>query len=217
MQNVYFISGMGADKRAFQFLDLGFCNPVFVEWITPLRGENISDYAIRLKEQIHDKEPVIVGLSFGGIIALEIAKKFAVKKVVLLSSVKTEKEIPFYFRFLRYFPIHRAMSASFLRSANQFVYRCMGLVERKDKLIFREMMKQADDHFVLWAIDQVIHWKNKSNSGDIVHIHGTNDILLPYRYVKAQHSVAGGEHLMPLLKAEIISKLLQHVITGSES
>ncbi len=80
MQNVYFISGLGADKRAFQFLNLRFCNPVFVEWIKPEHEESISDYAARLKDQIRDDHPVIVGLSFGGMIAVEYAKKFPVKK-----------------------------------------------------------------------------------------------------------------------------------------
>src|SRR5687768_12603951 len=98
MQKVYFISGLGADERAFSFLDLGFCEPVFIPWVRPLEGETVPAYAVRLKERIPEDFPIIVGLSFGGMVAVEIGKAFPCKKIVLLSSAKTQKEIPFYLK-----------------------------------------------------------------------------------------------------------------------
>lgn len=214
MQNVYFISGLGADKRAFQFLDLSFCNPVFIDWIRPHENEAISSYAARLKEQIPDKEPVIAGLSFGGMIAIEIAKQVPVKKLILLSSAKTENEIPFYLRGMRYLPLHKSVSPSLLRSLNQFAYRLMGIAQREDKIIFRQMFLEADDSFVSWAVNQIIHWKNTQVIPNTWHIHGTADIMLPYRYVKADHSVKGGKHLMLMSQADSVSTLLKEIIDG---
>ena len=54
MKKVYFISGLGADKRIFSFLDLSFCEPVFIDWITPLKNESLESYALRLRKQIPD-------------------------------------------------------------------------------------------------------------------------------------------------------------------
>jgi len=212
MQNVYFISGLGADKRDFQFLDLSFCTPVFVEWIKPLPGETISNYAIRLKEQITDEEPIIVGLSFGGMVAAEIARLFPVKKLIFLSSAKSEKEIPFYLRWLRYMPLHRVISMHYVRSANHFAYQLMGIAKRPDKILFQEMFYNSDDVFIRWAIDQIVNWRNSDLFPNTVHIHGTADILLPHRYVHADHSVPGGAHLMLMTKAGEVSKLLQQII-----
>jgi pimeloyl-ACP methyl ester carboxylesterase len=212
MQNVYFISGLGADKRAFQFLDLEFCTPVFVEWIQALPGESISDYAARLREQITDEEPIIVGLSFGGMIAAEIARQFPVKKLIFLSSAKSEKEIPFYLKWLRFVPLHKIISIRSLRSANHFMYQLMGIARRADKIVFEEMFYNSDDTFMKWAIDQIVHWRNKDVFSNTVHIHGTADILLPHRYVHADHSVKGGAHLMLMTKADTVSRLLQQVI-----
>ena len=214
MQNVHFISGLGADKRAFQFLDLSFCNPVFVEWIPPHKNETISSYANRLKEQIPDIEPVIVGLSFGGMVAIEIAKQYPVKKLILLSSAKLEKEIPFYLRSMRYLPLHKVVSPSLLRSANQFAYRLMRIAQREDKIIFRQMFREADDSFVSWAVNQIIHWKNTQVIPDTYHIHGTADIMLPFRFIKADHIVKGGKHLMLMSQAADISKLLKEIISA---
>ncbi len=212
LPTVYFISGLGADKRAFQFLDLSFCNPVFVDWIEPLSGEHISHYAIRIKQQITDEHPIIVGLSFGGMVGAEIARKFPVKKLILLSSAKTEKEIPFYLKWLRYFPLHKVTSMSFLKKANHTIYRFMGIEKRSDKIIFGEMFYNSDDHFTKWGINQIANWRNNHVLSNAIHIHGTADILLPHRYVHADYSVEGGEHLMVMTKGTVISKLLKHII-----
>ncbi|HQV56104.1 MAG TPA: alpha/beta hydrolase, partial [Chitinophagaceae bacterium] len=86
MKKVYFISGLGADKRAFSFLDLSFCEPIFIDWIKPVDNESLYQYAMRLKEQINEPSPIIVGVSFGGMLATEIAKSDASAKVIIISS-----------------------------------------------------------------------------------------------------------------------------------
>ena len=214
MQNVYFISGLGADSRVFQYLDLSFCNPVFIEWLVPERNEKISEYAVRMKQQITDEEPVIVGFSFGGMIAVEIAKQFPVKQLVLLSSAKTANEVPYYLKLLRYLPLHKFVSTSFLKYANSTAYRLMGVNTRKDKVLFTQMFRDADDRFISWAINQIVHWRNDVIPQKIVHIHGTADIMLPFRFIKADHQVKGGEHLMLILNAEDISGILRKILQG---
>ncbi|MBI5858459.1 MAG: hypothetical protein HZB42_12515 [Sphingobacteriales bacterium] len=117
MKNVYFISGLGADKRAFSLLDLSFCNPVFIEWIKPLKNESLRQYAIRLKEQITDPEPVIVGVSFGGMLATEIAKTGSTRKTIIISSNKTKMEFPKILLTGKYLPLYKWLPSAFLRKS----------------------------------------------------------------------------------------------------
>ncbi|MEN8444017.1 MAG: alpha/beta hydrolase [Cyanobacteria bacterium J06555_13] len=98
LRKIYFVSGLGADERIFQWLRYDGFQPVHIQWRAPERGEPIEGYAKRLSEQIEEDNPVIVGLSFGGMIAIEIAKQMNTQKIVLLSSVKETSEIPFYFK-----------------------------------------------------------------------------------------------------------------------
>jgi pimeloyl-ACP methyl ester carboxylesterase len=212
MQKVYFISGLGADERAFSFLDLTFCHPVFVRWVRPAADESIQSYAARLKQQIPDENPVIVGLSFGGMLAVELAKAFPYRKLILLSSAKTRNEIPFYLRFMRYVPIHKLATPGFLKAANQLAYKLMGIHKRKDKVLFTEMLAQADDVFLKWAINTIINWQNQEVPANLVHIHGTKDILLPYLFVTPDVTVKGGVHLMVMNRPEQVSKLLKAAI-----
>ena len=74
----YFIPGLAADKRVFRHIQLpGNFTPVFLEWIAPIKDETLPQYAYRLAEQIEINEPfIIIGLSFGGMLAVEIAKKY---------------------------------------------------------------------------------------------------------------------------------------------
>ncbi|HVX51837.1 MAG TPA: hypothetical protein VHB48_16870, partial [Chitinophagaceae bacterium] len=109
---VYFISGLGADETVFGLLDLGYCEAVFIKWIEPLPKESLPHYALRLKEAKNiPGDALIVGLSFGGMLATEIAKVFPQTKVVLLSSSKTENELPPLYRLGRHLPIYKCPPA----------------------------------------------------------------------------------------------------------
>ena len=103
---------------------------------------------------------------------------------------------------------------SLLKAANQLAYKLMGIHKRKDKILFSEMLSQADNVFLKWAINAIVNWQNQVAPPRIIHIHGTKDILLPYAFVKADITVKGGVHLMVMKNPEMISKLLKEAICG---
>lgn len=216
MQTVYFISGMGADERVFQYLDLQFCKPRFVKWLQPLRGEELSAYAVRMAEQIRDPNPVLVGVSFGGIVAVEITKLIPVKKLILLSSAKTGSEIPPYYRLLRFIPLHKIISGSFLKWANHFGYRVMGISKREDKILFTRMLADTDIYLLQWSIGRLAQWRNKSYPSHTYHVHGTYDLMIPYLFVRPHKTIPGGTHLMLMTKPDLFSALLKEAIDGLE-
>ena len=213
MQKVYFIAGLGADRRAFSFLDLSFCNPIFIDWATPSPNETLPSYAEKLFSYINDEEATIVGLSFGGMLATEIAKKYPRTKAIIISSSKTHSEIPSYLRFWRHFPIYKLHSDRIKNRAGSFVLSILGAKGVEQKKLQLEIMKSSDAAFTRWAMDAIVNWKNTIVPKNIVHIHGTADKLLPYQYVKADHAVKGGEHVMVMDHAEELSQLLKQIIT----
>ena len=98
MKTVYVFSGLGADERVFHKIDFSGYDVHFIKWITPQKNESIESYALRLTSQITKPLPVLIGLSFGGMMAVEVAKHIATEKIILISSAKSKNEIPFYFR-----------------------------------------------------------------------------------------------------------------------
>ena len=94
-KEIYIFSGLGADERVFQNLDFTGFSEIFINWIIPESGETIENYSTKLLNQIKSDKPTLIGLSFGGLIAIEVAKQIQTETVIIISSAKTKSEIPF--------------------------------------------------------------------------------------------------------------------------
>ncbi|MBG9377086.1 alpha/beta hydrolase [Panacibacter sp. DH6] len=212
---VYFISGLGADKTVFQLLKLHNAEPVFIDWITPLKNESLPDYALRLKSfyKIPDNA-FIAGLSFGGMLTTEIAKAFPSVKGILLSSAKTSKEIPFYYRTGKYFSLYKWTSPKMQR---WFMLRIKSWFDLKTPAfikVYEELIANSDTAFNNWAVSALLNWSNKIVPGNVVHVHGTIDKILPYKYVTSNYTIRKGGHLMVLEQAAEVSAIMNDIIEG---
>lgn len=213
MQDIYFISGLGADNRLFQYLHLPNVTPHFVRWITPLKNESWESYARRLLDQIPEREPTIIGMSMGGMMAVEISKIIPTKKIILISSSKTKKEIPPYFRLLRIFPGYRWLSYKLLVHLGLiFGGWLFGTTCRADKDLLNEIIYDTDETLFRWSWHRVAHWKNIFTPNNIVHIHGDHDHMLPIQFIKADYIIHRGTHLMVISKADEISQILNKIL-----
>ncbi len=211
MQKVYFISGLGADKRAFSFLDLSFCEPVFIDWISPLKNESLKSYALRLRQQIREDHPIVVGISFGGMLATEMAKTDNLLKAIIIASNKSADEFPAYLRMGKYFPVYKWLPEKLIKNGFRLNW-ILGANGNEQKNLLHSILKDADPAFLKWAIGAILNWNEKTIPGNVKHIHGTADRLLPFRYVKADFEIPGGTHLVSINKPKEISALLQHLI-----
>jgi pimeloyl-ACP methyl ester carboxylesterase len=212
LKKVYFISGLGANRRAFDFLDLSFCEPVFIEWIKPLPKETLEHYAVRLKEGITDPNPVVVGVSFGGMLATEMAKRDPSLKAILISSSKTAAEFPAYLRVGKYLPVYKWLPPKMVKAAGRLSKNIVGPKGKEEKKVFMQILKDTDHTFTNWATEAILKWSNKEVPQNVIHIHGDADRLLPYRLVKCNHRIKGGTHLMIFDKAKELSVLLKQLV-----
>jgi pimeloyl-ACP methyl ester carboxylesterase len=79
---VYFISGLGADEKVFQFLRLDSIQQIHIKWLKTDPIEGLRAYASRLTAQIDtSQEVILIGVSFGGLIAQEIGNSFPVSRL----------------------------------------------------------------------------------------------------------------------------------------
>lgn len=212
MQKVYFISGLGADSRAFSLLDLSFCEAVFVDWINPLKDESLKSYARRLREQIPDSHPTIIGVSFGGMLATEMAKSDDKINAVIIASNKSSDEFPFYLRIGKYLPLHKWLPSSLIRISYKFKW-IFGVTDQKHKQLLAAILADVDPGFLKWAIGAILNWKGKNIPSNVKHIHGTKDKLLPIRYVKPDYLVEGGTHLLSINNPGQVSLLLKQLLS----
>jgi len=208
MQKIYFISGLGADERVFQYLKLPGIEQVHLPWLPPLKKETIQSYAQRMSERITEPDAVVLGLSFGGMLAMEIAKLHPLKKIFLVSSCKSYKELPPYFRLGRYLPLHRLFPARLFSKSEWLLGMVMGAKSPTHKKIMMELLRDNVPGFNDWAMNAVVYWDNTIVPANVVHIHGNKDNMLPIRYVKPDYVIDGGTHFMIATKARAISKII---------
>lgn len=213
MQDIYFISGLGADQRLFQYLQLQNIKPHFVRWITPEKKESWESYAKRLTSQIPTSDPIIIGMSMGGMMAVEISKIIPVKKLILISSAKTRHEIPPYFRLLRIFKGHQWIPYRLLTRLGLLIGGWLfGTTCAADDHLLKEIIYDTDKTFFQWSWQRVASWTNDFIPKNVTHIHGDRDHMLPIAFIKADKVIAGGTHLMVVNKAEEISAILQQLL-----
>lgn len=175
--------------------------------------ETLQSYALRIFEGcIRDEHATIVGLSLGGMLATEIAKAHPGTKVIIIASCKTYKEIPYYLRFWRHLPVYKFTSRNSMKVTGRIVLRLLGARGEKQRQLQLQILKDANPYFTRWALDAVVKWTNATVPKNVTHIHGTADKLLPYRFVKADHTVIDGEHVLVMDRAPELSVLLRELL-----
>lgn len=210
-KHIYLISGLGADERVF-------CNLAFPEgyevhhlpWIKPLSpDEPISEYASRIARRIVHPNPVLLGLSFGGIMCIEIARQIPVEKVILLSSVKHHGELPPWYNGLARLVLRR-LPDRLLFSRRRFVVRLfMQATTAEEKQLLNDYLARKDYAYTRWALDAMLHWQNEWIPPGCVHIHGSSDRPFPRRYVHPTHTITKGGHFMIMNRATEINRILE--------
>ncbi len=216
IKKIYFISGLGADKRAFR--KLAFppeFELIYLDWIVPLKDESLEEYAIRLSLAIDTSVGFyLVGLSFGGMIATEIAKKLKPIHTFLISSAPTFKQIPWYFKMMGKFRLQKMITISLIKQARFILPTLLGGKTHEEKFLLKKLILESDPAFMKWALNSILEWKNTDRPKNLTHIHGTKDITLPARYCQPDVIIQDGGHFMVYANAEIISAhLIQEINT----
>jgi pimeloyl-ACP methyl ester carboxylesterase len=212
--NVYLISGMGADRRLFKHIRLpeGF-QAQFVDWIKPGKDEALADYAYRLAEQIDTSRPfAIAGVSLGGIMAVEIAKRFPAEATILIGSIPVRAHLPrYYYTLGQSLGLLKVLPGELFKSAAR-AKRWITNEKMQDKRLVWQMIDDADAGFLKWAMKAVLKWENKEMPQPLWHIHGTRDIVFPIRLTRPSHPIRRGGHLVIMTHAEEVNAILQEVL-----
>lgn len=213
-KDIYIFSGLGADEQVFDKLDVNAYNVFFMNWMDIRPGENISDYAKRYSAKITSATPVIMGLSFGGIIAIEIAKYLPNARLILIATAKTKFELPFYYRISRITRLHKILplKSGIIRFAPVRNW-LFGVHTPKDKSLLKKYIREVNPVFLRWAINAIVTWNNTQLPLHYIHIHGTNDKIFPIGFIKPGIiKINNGEHLLPLYNYNEINKILKEYI-----
>lgn len=210
-KHIYCFAGLGADFRIFSKLKIHEAILHPISWEMPEPGEDLSLFARKLAMQIEHPNPVLIGVSFGGMLATEISKQMKVEKAIIISSCKIRKELPVYMRAAGRMGLHKAIPYWLVtqnRQLNRFIFDARS---RTEELYLKRMML-TDTHvdFIRRSVNMILHWKNNTCPKNLVHIHGDCDKLLLPGTVHADYWIKGGGHFMIWNMANQISDIINH-------
>lgn len=212
--NIYFIPGLGADKRIFRNIKVPEgCNAFYLEWIKPLKNESLQSYSYRLAEKMETAKPfIVVGLSFGGMLAAEIVNKYPLGRMIILSSIACSDDLPFYYRAAGNIHLHKLLPISLLKSAS-LMKRIFTAETEEQKAYLKRVIREVDSSFIRWGLNAIVKWRGRIAKSSYVHIHGSRDAVLPVRYCNPTHVIKGGGHLMILTRDEEINEIIKQYIS----
>lgn len=207
-QKIYFVSGLGADWRVFSALNLPHIEPVYIQWERPESQDDMASYALKLLKQIDKKEQVVlIGISFGGMLAVEMGKQLPNCKVILISSAAKAKDIPRLYQILG--KLSTWIPFYFFRTSNFLTYYYFGVQHPQHKTLLQDILWNTDEHFFRWAIQAILKWKNQEIPTNLIQIHGNQDKILPLIERSSIIIIPKGGHFMILEQAPKLSNLLK--------
>jgi pimeloyl-ACP methyl ester carboxylesterase len=213
MAKIYLISGLGADYRLFKHLQMPGYKVVCVDWIEPDINDTLTTYAKKLIDQYQIKTgSVVVGVSLGGMLTIEIAKQIQLNKAILISSIKTSDEAPWYFSLFRNIPLYKLIPSKFFTSLGMLIKPVFGQMDKEDGTMFRSMLEDSSPTFITWAMHAVLNWQSKTVLSNVYHITGNKDMIFNYKNIKGATIIEGGTHIMVFDKAEQINHLLKEIL-----
>ena len=213
MIHVYLMPGMSANSLIFEKIKFPQNFSLhYLEWIDPYIYESLEDYAIRFSKLIIHKNPVLIGVSFGGILVQEVSKIIKVSKLVIISSVKSNSELPTHMKFGKATKSYKLLPVKWLNDFESLISFVLGPKVKRRVELYRKYLSVRDENYLNWSIREMIEWKQSEPIKNIIHIHGSKDLILPPIFLKDYIELPLGDHAMILKRADWINNKVPEII-----
>lgn len=215
MTHIYFVPGLAASKEIFRniSMDPQRYQVHIIDWIIPKRKESLQDYAKRMAEKVEQGPAVLIGVSFGGVVAQEMSQFLDLERLMIVSSVKTRFELPRRMRLAKKTKAYKLLPTGWALSIKDLTRLAIGPKSKRRLQLYQEYLWVRDKAYLDWAIENMVCWAREEAINGVVHIHGELDPVFPARYIQSAQLVEGGTHIMILNKGSRISKLIDNILS----
>ena len=205
--------GMGASPKIFEHLKFPvFYEIVFLTWIPPFEKESLSNYAKRMSEFVKHKNPILIGVSFGGILVQEMTKYIKCDKVIIISSIKSRDELSVFMKISSVLGLHRLIPSYLIRNIESLVHLFYGSKMKKKFLLYRKYFTVRDPAYILWAINCIVNWRGIIIENKLIHIHGNIDRIFKIKKIKHPYIKINGDHAIIITRHEWFNDFLSKEI-----
>lgn len=214
--SVYFMPGLAASSLIFERIALpeSLFEVHLLDWELPIGDESLADYAQRMAQKITQPNPVLIGVSFGGILVQEMAAFLNPLKVIIISSVKTNVEFPRRMKIAKTTKAYKLIPTSIFSNMEKLSDFSFGKSIAQRLKLYERYLSVREVHYLDWAIESILLWDRTQADPNVIHIHGNTDEVFPIQYIKDCIVVKGGTHVMILSKYKWLNENLPAIILG---
>ncbi|WP_418639422.1 alpha/beta hydrolase [Winogradskyella sp.] len=216
LTQIYLMPGMAANPSIFEHIDLPKNNYEihWLEWQIPNKNETLRDYALRMCTFIKHDNVVLLGVSFGGVLVQEMSKYLNLKKLIVVSSVKSHHELPKRLKLLKVTKAYKFLPTQLMSNIDLLAKYAFGETIKKRVDLYKKYLSVNDKTYLDWAIKQMVCWSQEEAHPDAIYIHGDNDAVFPHSCVGNCIVIKGGTHIMIINKYKWFNENLPKLIEG---
>ena len=215
---VFCMPGMAASPKIFEYIKLPEPFELhLLSWIPPKKNETLTSYAFRMCERVSAPHPILLGVSFGGVLVQEMAKHLNPACVVIISSIKNANELPLPMRMARKTNAHKLLPTQWIKNLDALTLFAFGKGIQKRLSLYQKYLSERDPDYLNWAIDSLVHWDQKKTMENIIHIHGIDDTVFPIKNITPPfHKIEGG-HAIIITQAKWLNQELPKLLNQISS
>lgn len=212
--HVYLMPGMAASPTIFEGLSLpGDSFELHaLEWFLPEKGMSLKAYAQKMCEKIVHRDPVLLGVSFGGLLVQEMSKFIKPRKIIIVSSVKSSSELPKRMIFAKYTKVHKLLPTSLVNNVDLLAKYAFGESVTKRLHLYERYLSIRDVGYLDWSIDKIVNWDQTTPPENLIHIQGEKDPVFPLANIRQCIVVKNGTHTMIIHRARWFNENLPALI-----
>ena len=172
-----------------------------LEWVLPNKNESLKEYARRMAKNIKHENVILIGVSFGGILVQEMKPFVNPKKVIIISSIKSNAELSRQMKVAKSTKAYKLIPTKLFENIEflaKFTFSS-SILKQKMKL-YEKFLSVRDKSYLDWAIEQIINWNRTEIDNEVIQIHGDADEVFPIKNIKNCISVKDGTHIMIITK-----------------
>lgn len=213
--HVYFMPGMAASSTIFEriLLPEEQFEMHLLEWVLPLDNETLQEYAERIALDIKHENAVLIGVSFGGVLVQEMGKMVNAKKVIIISSVKSNAEFPRRMKLAKTIKAYKVFPTGWAQNVELLAKLPFGEGKMNQRLkLYEKFLSMRDKKYLDWALEKIILWDRTEPDEKVIHIHGDADEVFPPKNIKNFIPIKGGTHIMIINKFKWLNENLPRII-----
>ncbi|OUR93320.1 alpha/beta hydrolase [Flavobacteriales bacterium 34_180_T64] len=212
--HVYMMPGMAANPIIFEHIKLpeDQFEVHWLTWLIPNKNEPLKAYAKRMIAKIEHDNIVLLGVSFGGILVQEMSKFMNLRKLIVVSSIKSKHELPKRMKLAKYTKAYKLLPTSLVQNVDLLAKYAFGEKVTKRMALYKKYLSVTNKHYLDWAIEQVIIWDQEKPIANTIYIHGSNDSVFTHSCDGDCIIVKGGSHIMIINKYKWFNENLPKLI-----